>query len=69
MPRYGVQPGTIVKVSCLSDNPASASAAAAEEPPAEPEAEVSHLSSCLNDCEWCMLLAKRIALHVYCLCL
>ncbi|CAL5224399.1 g7081 [Coccomyxa viridis] len=36
--RYGVQPGTIVKVSCLSDTPASA--AAAEEPPAEPEAEV-----------------------------
>ena len=40
--RYGVQPGTIVKVSCLSDAPASD--ARAEEAPAEPEAQVSHPS-------------------------
>ena len=62
--RYGVQPGTIVKVSCLSNNPASA--AAAEEPPAETEAEVSHLTSCLTDYEWCILLAEREALLWLC---
>ena len=59
-PRYGVQPGTIVKVSCLSDTPTSA--AAAEDVPAEHEAEVSHLPEPLSDYVSCFLLAKRRAL-------
>ena len=59
MRRYGVQPGTIVKVSCLSDAPASV--AAAEDPSAEPEAEVSHLSTLCNH-ELCILIATRSAL-------
>lgn len=38
--RYGVQEGTIVKVSCLSDN-----AAPAAESPSAPEAKVSLMPS------------------------